>query len=80
MNLEAKAVLKPPHSTRLRDCRRAFDFAQRLDCGAFTAAFGKQEGCLWQRSSRSSSTALEVIQFLPPNPSPRIKNQTALHE
>jgi hypothetical protein len=37
-----KAVLKPPHSTRWRDYRGTSDFAKRLDCGAFTAAFGRQ--------------------------------------
>jgi hypothetical protein len=36
----AKAVLKPPQSTRWRDCQEAPDFAKRLDCGAFTAALG----------------------------------------
>jgi hypothetical protein len=34
-----KAVLKPPQSRRWRDCRGAIDFAKRLGCGAFTAAF-----------------------------------------
>jgi hypothetical protein len=33
-----EAVLKPPQSTRYRDCRVASNFAKRLDCGAFTAA------------------------------------------
>jgi hypothetical protein len=42
MNLEAKAGLKPPHLTRWRDCQGTFDIAKRLDCGAFTAAFGLQ--------------------------------------
>jgi hypothetical protein len=35
-----KAVLKPPQSKRCRVCRAASKFAQRLDCGAFTSAFG----------------------------------------
>jgi hypothetical protein len=38
-NLEARAVLKPPQSKRWRDCRSDFNFAKRLDCGVFTAAF-----------------------------------------
>ncbi len=42
MNLETEAVLKPPHSRRWRDYRRASNFAKRLECGAFTAAFGQQ--------------------------------------
>ncbi len=42
MNLGTKAVLKPPQSKRWRDHRGASDFAKRLDCGAFTAAFGQQ--------------------------------------
>jgi hypothetical protein len=42
MNLGARAVLKPPHSRRWRDCRGALDFAKRLECGVFTAAFGLQ--------------------------------------
>jgi hypothetical protein len=42
MNLGARAVLKPPHSKRWRDCQKAFDFAKRLERGVFTAAFGQQ--------------------------------------
>jgi hypothetical protein len=38
INRGAKAVLKPPHSTRWRDCQAASEFAKRLECGAFTAA------------------------------------------
>jgi hypothetical protein len=38
MELWAKAVLKPPHSTRWRDHRRPTDCAKRLECGVFTAA------------------------------------------
>jgi hypothetical protein len=38
-NLEARAVLKPPQSKRWRDCWSDSNFAKRLDCGAFTAAF-----------------------------------------
>ena len=34
-----KAVLKPPHSGRWRDCRTSPNLAKRLDCGVFTAAF-----------------------------------------
>lgn len=34
-----KAVLKPPHSKRWRACRVSSNFAKRLDCGVFTAAF-----------------------------------------
>jgi hypothetical protein len=37
-----KAVLKPPQSRRWRDCRGTTDCAKRLDCGAFTAAFGER--------------------------------------
>ena len=33
-----KAGLKPPQSRRWRDCRTSPNFAQRLDCGAFTGA------------------------------------------
>jgi hypothetical protein len=44
MNLGAKAVLKPPQSTRWRDFRRPADFAKRLECGAFTAALGWPTG------------------------------------
>jgi len=36
-----KAVLKPPHSKRLRDCRTALNLAERVECGAFTAAFAR---------------------------------------
>ncbi len=43
-----KAVLKPPHSRRWREPLAALDFAKRLDCGAFTAAFPPNE----PRSSR----------------------------
>ena len=39
VNLESKAVLKPPQSKRYRDCRELSNLAKRLDCGAFTAAF-----------------------------------------
>ena len=35
----AKAVLKPPHSKRWRDCQAASKPAKRLERGAFTAAF-----------------------------------------
>jgi hypothetical protein len=35
----SKAVLKPPHSKRWRDCQASSDLAKRLECGAFTAAF-----------------------------------------
>jgi hypothetical protein len=41
MNLWTKTVLKPPYSKRWRDCRGTADFAKRLECGAFTAAFGQ---------------------------------------
>jgi hypothetical protein len=34
-----KAALKRPHSKRCRDCRTLTNFAERLDCGEFTAAF-----------------------------------------
>jgi hypothetical protein len=34
-----KAVLKPPHSKRWRDCPTTSGFAERLECGVFTAAF-----------------------------------------
>jgi hypothetical protein len=42
MNLGIRAVLKPPQSRRWRGCRRASNFAKRLECGAFTAAFWPQ--------------------------------------
>ena len=35
-----KAVLKPPHSRRWLDGRASPNLAKRLECGAFTAAFG----------------------------------------
>jgi len=38
INPGAKAVLKPPQSTRWRDGQGASAFAKRLECGAFTAA------------------------------------------
>jgi hypothetical protein len=38
VSLGAKAVLKPPHSTRWRDSQGVSDFAKRLECGVFTAA------------------------------------------
>jgi hypothetical protein len=37
--LRGKAGLKPPQSKRYRDCRTSPNFAKRLDCGRFTAAF-----------------------------------------
>jgi hypothetical protein len=48
MRTGVRAVLKPPHSKRWRDCRKAFDFAKRLEYGAFTAAF-------WQKATFVSS-------------------------
>ncbi len=45
----SKAVLKPPHSKRQRDHHTPPNHAQRLDCGAFTAAFARTT------SSRSQS-------------------------
>jgi hypothetical protein len=36
---DPNAGLKSPHSTRCRACRTSSNFAKRLDCGAFTAAF-----------------------------------------
>jgi hypothetical protein len=39
MNLEPKAVLKPPHSKRWRAGPALSNLAKRLECGAFTAAF-----------------------------------------
>jgi predicted GH43/DUF377 family glycosyl hydrolase len=44
--LPAKAVLKPPHSKRWRDCRATSHLAKRLECGTFTAAFVRQAGAL----------------------------------
>jgi hypothetical protein len=41
MNPGTRAVLKSPHSIRWRDGQGASDFAERLDCSAFTAAFGQ---------------------------------------
>jgi hypothetical protein len=35
-------VLKSPHSRRYRDCQSVLNFAERLECGAFTAAFANQ--------------------------------------
>jgi hypothetical protein len=35
----AKAAVNAPQSRRWRDCRGSSNFAKRLDCGAFTAAF-----------------------------------------
>jgi hypothetical protein len=35
----SKAVLKPPQSKRYREYPASLNFAKRLDCGAFTAAF-----------------------------------------
>ena len=32
-------MLRPPHSKRSRDCPALSNLAERLDCGAFTAAF-----------------------------------------
>jgi hypothetical protein len=48
----AKAVLKPPHSRRWRDCREASTFAKRLECGAFTAAFGHKRLLLFEGLKR----------------------------
>jgi hypothetical protein len=36
-----KAVLKSPHSRRYRDCQAVLNFAKRLECGVFTAAFAR---------------------------------------
>jgi C1A family cysteine protease len=36
-----KAVLKTPQSKRWRECQVLPNRAKRLDCGAFTAAFGR---------------------------------------
>jgi hypothetical protein len=36
-----KAVLKSPQSKRCRACPASSNFAKRLDCGAFTALFGR---------------------------------------
>lgn len=41
---DPKAVPKAPHSTRWRDGRASRDHAERLECGAFSAAFQA-----WQR-------------------------------
>jgi hypothetical protein len=35
----SKAALKTPQSKRYRDCRAPANFAKRLDCGVFSAAF-----------------------------------------
>jgi hypothetical protein len=64
MNLGAKAVLKPPHSTRWRDCRGTFDFAKRLECGAFTAAIGNKR--------RRVGSGVQGVKFFSPNSSPRL--------
>jgi hypothetical protein len=34
-------VLKPPHTRRWRDLPNVSNHAKRLECGAFTAAFGR---------------------------------------
>ena len=41
LNLFPKAMLKPSHSKRCRDCRAPPNRAKRLECGAFTAAFAR---------------------------------------
>jgi hypothetical protein len=56
--MKIKAVLKPPHSRRWRDCRGASVFAKRLDCGAFTAAFGERATpCRFKGSMHVSGNA-----------------------
>jgi len=50
MNPLPKAVLKPPQSKRYRDHPASPNFAKRLDCGTFTAAFaGGLFRSGWQR-------------------------------
>jgi hypothetical protein len=41
---QVKAVLKPPHSRRWRECQTHSNRAKRLECGAFTAAFACAAG------------------------------------
>jgi len=60
----AKVGLKPPHSTRWRDCRGTFDFAKRLECGAFTAAIGNKR--------RRVGSGVQGVKFFSPNSSPRL--------
>jgi len=42
LNPSTKAVLKPPHSKRWRNELAPANFAKRLECGAFTAAFSPE--------------------------------------
>jgi hypothetical protein len=39
LNRRVKAVLKPPHAKRWCDHPASSNFAERLECGVFTAAF-----------------------------------------
>jgi len=60
-------VLKPPHSKRWRDCDAASSLAKRMECGAFTAAFGRMLRPRTQRQpspggkSGAEATALQML-------------------
>lgn len=59
VNLELKAVLKPPQSKRWRVLARGLNFAKRLECGVFTAALGLAYASLLLTASLTGCTTAE---------------------
>jgi hypothetical protein len=60
LNPSTKAVLKPPHSKRWRDGLAPTNFAKRLECGAFTAAFSlERSGVEHQQLNLPGATGIK---------------------